>query len=80
MALVTTEWKPPKIAYIHCDYCEQQKPIPSQDREMDAILDEDGYFNVLDNTEEGNMPATAAVFKFLFCPICGRRLPAPKEK
>lgn len=80
MALVTTEWKPPKIAYIHCDYCEQQKPIPSQDREMDAILDEDGYFNVLDNTEEGNTPATAAVFQFLFCPICGRRLPAPKEK
>ena len=52
MTTMTKKWTPPKLKHLHCAYCEQQEPIPSQDRDIDAILDEDGYFNVLDNTEE----------------------------
>lgn len=61
-----------------CWYCEEQTPIKSQDEDVDAII-EDGYFRVL-QTPEGRENSgmeivdTVAVFKFAYCPKCGRRL------
>lgn len=74
------KWTPPKFEHPHCAYCEQQEPIPSQDREIDAILDDDGYFHVLDNSEDSNVPEKVGVFQFLFCPLCDRRMPDHKGK
>lgn len=59
-----------------CDYCKNGSSIKSQDADVDAIIDEDGYFNVLtmpDASKEKGFPMVdrLAVFKFKFCPICG---------
>lgn len=54
-----------------CAYCHRQVPIQSQDKDVDAILDEEGYFNVINNEGDPQFVERAAVFKFNYCPICG---------
>lgn len=62
-----------------CEYCEKETSIASCDEDVDAIIDSEGYLNVLETPSErykSGMPMAdrIAVFKFDFCPKCGRKL------
>lgn len=62
-----------------CKFCEKQESIASCDNDADAIIDDEGYFNVLqmpDASKEKGFPMVdrIAVFKFPFCPFCQRTL------
>ncbi len=54
--------------------CMNQGSIKSQDKDVDAILDEQGYFNVINNEGDPQFVERMAVFKFKFCPLCRRKL------
>lgn len=61
-----------------CKYCENGNSISSCDDDIDAIIDDEGYFNVLNTPAErynSGMPMVdrVAVFKFDFCPFCRRK-------
>ena len=60
--------------------CETQGSIKSQDKDVDAILDEQGYFNVINNEGDPQFVERVAVFKFNFCPLCGKKLSIKKGK
>lgn len=57
-----------------CWYCDEQKSIKSQDPDVDAILDEQGCFNVINNEGDPQFVERSAVFKFNYCPMCGAKL------
>lgn len=46
----------------------------SEGKETDAILDDQGYFNVINNEGDPQFVDRMAVFKFKFCPLCGDKL------
>lgn len=67
-----------------CKFCEKQESIASCDKDVDAIIDDEGYFNVLQMPEASKergfpMVDRIAVFKFPFCPFCQRTLAAAAD-
>ena len=58
--------------------CKTQSSIKSQDKDIDAILDDQGYFNVINNEGDPQFVERMAVFKFKFCPLCGDKLSRSK--
>lgn len=60
-----------------CSFCnrEPRSPLQSQDKGIDAML-EGRYFRVLETKEHGGAEyaENIAVFKFQFCPMCGRNI------
>ena len=81
----TTEWLEPTLDNMGmrrkrmCDHCVKESSIASCDDDIDAIIDNEGYFNVLNTPADrykSEMPMAdrIAVFKFAFCPMCGRKL------
>lgn len=68
-----------------CKFCEKQESIASCDKDVDAIIDDEGYFNVLQMPEASKekgfpMVDKIAVFKFPFCPFCRRMLVSAADR